>query len=391
MRTKHLFLCSMLLTVTAVNGQVVYGHDERDYIKRTVTATGKTSNTGSPSIGDALVKYQLSGISDNWFVGVKGGASVYIGQPKGCGDLSDKTRSTMVFSLGKWHSRFFGTRFVYQGFRTKGVASCFSYHNLHADLLLNVSSFFRLHYDPMPKWDVIPYLGAGGIIRGDDLHKHPFAVNYGTIVSYRATKRLHITAEIGGTTTSQDFDRAGKASHAGDNLFQASIGFAVGIGKQGYNKKTDNRYTLAVETIQQNHAPRNAYAGLQRLRERMSQTDTTTMTDNLAKFSTPVLFFFKINTAKLIDRQQLVNISEIASAVKEYGLKVKVAGAADSRTGNEKCNRALSIKRAKYIARLLLKAGVPRECIHAVSEGGIDWYKPYTANRHTCVIVYRDK
>ena len=34
-------------------------------------------------------------------------------------------------------------------------------------------------------------------------------------------------------------------------------------------------------------------------------------------------------------------------------------------------------------------AGVPKEKMIGVSQGGINLYKPYTANRHTCVIVYK--
>ena len=76
--------------------------------------------------------------------------------------------------------------------------------------------------------------------------------------------------------------------------------------------------------------------------------------------------------------------------MKEYNLKVKVIGAADSRTGSNEYNRKLSIKRAKYIAKLLIDAGVQKEKLQGVSLGGIDIYKPYTANRHTCVILSKD-
>lgn len=52
-------------------------------------------------------------------------------------------------------------------------------------------------------------------------------------------------------------------------------------------------------------------------------------------------------------------------------------------------NRTLSIKRCKYIAKLLVKAGVPKSKMTGAIQGGINLYKPYTANRHTCVILYR--
>ena len=93
----------------------------------------------------------------------------------------------------------------------------------------------------------------------------------------------------------------------------------------------------------------------------------------------------------MVDNQQKVNIKEIAGVVKENGLKVRIIGAADSKTGTKAINRQLSIKRAKYIAKLLIKEGVPKSSMTGVSRGGIDLYKPSTANRHACVIVYSEK
>lgn len=118
----------------------------------------------------------------------------------------------------------------------------------------------------------------------------------------------------------------------------------------------------------------------------VTNSESVTLTEG---FDAPILFFFKINSAHLIDTQQKVNIAEIAAAVKEYDLKVKVIGAADSRTGSPAFNRKLSVKRAKYIAKLLMQAGVPKEKMSGISQGGIDIYKPYTANRHTCVILQK--
>jgi outer membrane protein OmpA-like peptidoglycan-associated protein len=84
-----------------------------------------------------------------------------------------------------------------------------------------------------------------------------------------------------------------------------------------------------------------------------------------------------------------VNIKEIAKAVNENDLRINIYGAADSKTGTPKHNQKLSVRRAKYIAKLLMKAGVDKSKMRGFSRGGINIYKPYTANRHTCVIVYK--
>lgn len=394
MNFKIFMIAALCLATTAAKAQVVYGDDEKDYAKSSVILTPLKENNlpQRSSVPNGENRFKLSGIGDNWFASVQAGASLFLGAPKGCGDFYDKTKYTMVFSLGKWHSRFFGTRVVYQGFKFANIqGSSTGYQNWHGDLMFNMSSFYRTTYDPLPKWNLVPYVGAG-VIRNSELHNKPFAINYGIIGSYRVNKRLNVTAEVGGTSTFQTFDGEGKDKHFGDNLFQASVGLTIGIGKLGWSKKPQHSVgQLGLqEATDLTSYPRNDYEGLRRLRERLSNGDTSELSqDGLAKFDAPILFFFKINSTELIDKQQKVNIKEIAGAVKEFDLNVKIVGAADSKTGTKKINRNLSIKRAKYIAKLLIKAGVPKEKMSGSSLGGVNIYKPYTANRHTCVILYK--
>lgn len=77
---------------------------------------------------------------------------------------------------------------MYQGFQFANFdKESVNYQNYHGDLMLNISSFYRTTYTPLPKWNVIPYVGAG-IIRNSDLHNKPFAISYGVIGSYRMSK-----------------------------------------------------------------------------------------------------------------------------------------------------------------------------------------------------------
>ena len=63
----------------------------------------------------------------------------------------------------------------------------------------------------------------------------------------------------------------------------------------------------------------------------------------------PVYFFFNLNTARLTDASQTLNLDELARVAKKYGLAVSVSGAADSMTGTTSINRTLSMSRADYI------------------------------------------
>ena len=101
----------------------------------------------------------------------------------------------------------------------------------------------------------------------------------------------------------------------------------------------------------------------------------------------PVYFYFQLNTAKLVDDSQLANLDEIARIAKEQHLTVHISGAADSATGTNDRNRALSIERAKYIGHQLMSRGVPKENLKATSLGGISQFSPKEANRFCVVLV----
>ena len=103
----------------------------------------------------------------------------------------------------------------------------------------------------------------------------------------------------------------------------------------------------------------------------------------------PILFFFKKGTKKLINSNQLINIQEIAGYVMATNQYIQIIGSADSQTGSVKTNRRLSAERAQYIAKKFREAGVPKERINGLMQGGVNMYKPVSANRHTCVIIYK--
>jgi len=102
----------------------------------------------------------------------------------------------------------------------------------------------------------------------------------------------------------------------------------------------------------------------------------------------PVFFFFKLGTSQLTDASQRLNLDELARVAKKYGLFVKISGAADSATGTNDINNALSALRADYITSELLKRGVPSDHITKTYEGGISDYVPDEDNRHTKVMLY---
>ena len=380
--------------------QVVYDQEESKFVKGTYVDHKEqpVSMTTVNPLPDQSVSYGLSSIGSNWFLSIQGGANCFIGMPKGCEDFFGRIKPTVSLQLGKWHSPFFGTRLSADGFQlVDGSIHSLSYLNYHGDLLFDLGMFFhrdKLYNYGLPRWRFVPFVGAG-VIHNQDTKRYPFSVSYGFFTTYKVSHSLGVIFEVGGTTTKRYFDGVGTGNHFDDNLFHMSVGVNLSLGHQGY--KTNHRYPHIATFEPSNNASYvpNDYDGLRSLRERLKNLPSTGESigsdENIAQFDAPILFFFKKNSCKLVDPQQKHNIIEIAGAVKQYDLRVKVIGAADSKTGTEEHNRILGRKRCLYIAKLLVKAGVDKHKMLGENQGGINVYSPYPANRHTCVILYKAK
>lgn len=370
--------------------------------------------------------------NDNWFLTAEGGVSVFVGKPLGHGDLFDREKPMLSMAVGKWFTPSVGGRLTFQGLQLiDAEMQTRDFQSVHADFLYNLTA----SKNGEQKWDIIPYAGCG-IIRNSYTHQKPFAISYGIIGRYRLNDYLHLTGELGGTTTWQDFDGQGASNKLGDHLLQASIGISVTFGKKhdttkrmSYNIECthwDNdengkaAYSKASNNIPETY-PRNNYSGLNKLRERLKNrnwdgdenhmnsktlanddslsvpTDSTNIAytryiQKLKKGKTfvgaPIYFFFKIGTHELTEKAQAINITEVAKIIKKHGLHARIIGAADSQTGTADGNKRLSAERATYIAGLLEEQGVDAHMIETKHRGGIDNYEPLAGNRNTCVVLY---
>ena len=368
------------------------------------------------TVGTAAAQTPAEDWGSNWFLSVKGGVSAFVGKPVGHGDLFDREKPLLNVSAGKWFTPYVGGRLAFQGLQLKdaNMVDC-NYQNLHVDFLYNLTG----HSDGMQKWDIIPFAGCG-LIHNSHNGQKPFAISYGLIGRYRLNDRLHMTGEIGNTTTWQNFDGQGASNKLGDHLLQASIGLSVTIGKVGWKKgrvhETEQDYQKCqrpVIVMQSNKVhERNNYSGLNALRKRLANKDwdgisDTTTVDSLADstataankylhviksgkkyIGAPIYFFFKIGTHELTENAQFINIKEVAEVIKKYGLQARIIGAADSETGTPEINERLSVERADYIAGLLKAHGVDESHIQKKHRGGIDSYEPLNGNRNTCVVLY---
>lgn len=362
----------------------------------------------------------------NWFIEAKGGASAFLGTPIGCGDVFDRVTPLLQIGVGKWFTPAIGGRIEFQGLSFKNAEfHTMKYQFVHADFLYNITSGIRQNESGIPLCDVIPFVGVGMIHNSDWINNctcqggssgsHPFAFTYGVEARYRISDRVHLVGEVSGMLTVRNFDGIGTSTKFGDNMISVSAGLSFTIGKSGWKRVVD-----ATPYIEQNLAlqdyiaymrdrnahlekrlagnddgktvyPKNSYSGLNSLRARLSMNGVSLSSSDHLKVSigVPVYFFFKLNTDKLVDKSQLVNLDDIAKMAKQENLKIKISGAADSATGTQSGNQDLGKRRAKFIAKALIKRGVDKSQSKAYNLGGIDKYAANEANRFTTVVLLK--
>lgn len=401
---------------------------------RTFTTVGQDDNSSTPtgefinSITPSYTDYILTDSwGSNWFFETKLGTSAFVGSPVGCGDIFNRIMPTVQVGVGKWFTPTIGGRINFQGFKFKNAKlQKMRYQFVHADFLWNITGKYFQDENGISKWDVIPFIGVGIIHNSDWTGTckcpgsikgcHSFAFSYGLELRYHIYRRLHIIAELSGMTTLKSFDAINMSNQFGDNMMNASLGLSFSIGKQGWQRAVDaapyirqndilnnyinnlNKKESSDEQNLNNINEKKSYMGLEMLKARLlmqkemqeleadktlSSTDSINKGDSILKV--PVYFFFQKGKVKLTDPSQLVNLDNIAKAVKEHNLSIRIDGAADKATGNRKLNRKLSIGRANYVAKELVKRGVDKKSIKRVAHGGVNFHKKPRENRYACV------
>ena len=174
----------------------------------------------------------------NWFVGIAGGATAFLGTPLGCEDLFGRVKPSYSLSVGKWFTPSVGARINYSGLRFKdAVLSTQDYHHIHADLLWNILGRGYARQGQV-RWGLTPFAGVG-MLHNSTNRNNPFALSYGIQGQYRISRRISATLELSNTTTFQDFDSYGRPNRLGDHLFSLTAGFTFHLGKVGWKRAVD--------------------------------------------------------------------------------------------------------------------------------------------------------
>lgn len=212
---------------------------------------------------------------NHWFIGVMGGGSAFIGNPSGCGDLTDRLEPMVNAHIGKWITPHAGIRVGYQGFSFKGCNPLAPkgplersrYQAYHADFMYNLAGGGLRKFDGIARWEVAPYVGLGFARGRDYMEKanYPFIAAYGVYARLRVSQHLHILGELGGLSSFSHFDAVGSMAKFQDHMFSGSLGIGITLGNPKWKRAVDaspyiNQTSELIETVKKLQSQNEAYA-----------------------------------------------------------------------------------------------------------------------------------
>lgn len=321
----------------------------------------------------------------NYFISLAGGVGAMFLEGNNTPKLTDRLSWTAALSLGKWHNPYYATRLKVVG----GEAYTYSKLNSalrndnyfvggHYDFMFDVVNFFST-YNPNRVFHIIPYVGVGYEYKFNHTvaglpNTHAATANGGLQLSFHVAPRVNIFVE--GEATYNGFHI--RKSYAPDfsNAFRVSAiaGLTFNVGRQGF---------APVEPLDQAYID-----GLQSQINalRAENAELAKRPVNCPDVAVPVadskvignVIYFRINSA-VVDKNQMVNVYNIAEYAKSNTETITLVGYADRQTGNPAYNLALSKRRAEAVADILVKKyGISRDRLKIDWKG--DTVQPYNEN-----------
>lgn len=311
-------------------------------------------------------------------------------------------------AVGKWFTPGIGLRTKFEGLwadkvNTRDDHETYNYFNIHEDVMFNLSNML-FGYNETRVWNFIPYVGLG-FARNMTNNSNDISYQAGLLNTFRISNRVGAFLDIYATAIEGSLDKGAvdkwskyrkSRSRHWDKMLSAAVGLTFNLGKCTWEKAPDVDALMAMNK-EQLDALQNALKAEQdetaRLRDLLAnQPDPQANTEvkTIVKYekqlvSTPQSIFFNLNSSKIANQKELVNIKEIANFAKENNSKILVTGYADSATGNDNINNRLSQERADAVVAELVKLGVDRNNIETAAKGGVSDLEPAPYNRRATV------
>ena len=359
--------------------------------------------------------YETNKAFDNTFIGIAGGVNSVIANPSQTNTWGGIGLATDL-NFGKWWTPAVGMRLGWHGlwnrpkagFNTPSVNANekVGFHYFHGDLMWNISNSIG-GYKETRFWDFVPYATIGFLNVSSNVN---LAGGLGLLNVLRLSDRVDITLDLGMLMTKAS---AYVTNPSNRTIFfpTATLGLAFNLGKTNFDRHSSitpvvipvpftmeqyNALKAKVDALEKENASlKDKIAALEKevapLRSLVNgQTylyENGTFTAVDVKAGAPVSIYFDLGSSKLSAREK-AHLEYFTNNIATDQVKVEVNGYADKATGSAKTNQLLSEKRAKAVAELLKKAGIPESNIECKGNGGVDVFNaPAYKNRVVTIEV----
>ncbi len=324
---------------------------------------------------------QTNGFWENWFVSLGFDAQVVTkGRTTGVG-VFDALAPNAALSVGKWFTPGLGLRLHAQlpSYST-GLGDTDPAYAVHAQSLFNLTNMLG-GYKQERFYNVSPYVGFGCIFGNEIPGWSPWS--FGVLNSFRINNSFSV-----------DLDLFMKSYSGYVRAYNWQLGAIIGltwnIGGRGFDASPDMAAISAMHSAQLaglNEALSAEQDENKNLKQQLAQKPKEVIVEKVVKevLAAPQSVFFSFNSAQIASRKEILNLESLANMAKNNGAKLKITGYADSATGVAAYNQLLSERRAKAVAKELVKMGVPEENIIVEGKGGVADVKPSSYNRRVVI------
>ncbi|MEO5118385.1 OmpA family protein [Bacteroides ovatus] len=346
-------------------------------------------------IGDTVISAQEKQIKEegkmafkpHWFMQVQAGAAHTLGEAK----FSDLISPTAAVNVGYQFAPAWRVRVGASGWQAKGrwvsPQQDYQYKYLQgsADIISDLSTLF-CGFNPKRVFNGYAFVGVGlnHAFDNDEANtldtrgyqmeylwkgsKNFVSGRWGLGCNLRLNDCLAINIEGNANVLSDKFNSK-KAGNT-DWQFNALVGLSVKLGKS-YTKTAPVYYEPEPVAVEQ---PKPAPV----VEEPQPREEVTVEPMKQS-------IFFAINSAKILDDQQVKIVSLVEYMKKHPAAKVNVTGYADVNTGNARINSKLSEKRANNVAEALKAKGIAANRITIDYKG--DTVQPYNTPEENRVSI----
>lgn len=338
---------------------------------------------------------------NNWFVSVGAGGNLYTGDHDKQQSFGKRIAPALDLAVGKWFSPEIGARLVYSGLKVSGATKHpndpmytsahgngkpvdgggsphyleeqrFSFYNLHADVLFNLSNLI-VGYNPQRFYNLTMAAGIGWAAATSHPVNQRLSGNLSFINSFRLSDALDLNIELRAMLTDDSFDGEGGGRYD-EGMYTANIGFTYKFKQRGWDRSKTVYRTNYGEINALRKLLDDMTAENDRLKKALDDCNNKEVQTIVKRIGTAAnLVTFKINKTDL-SKEARVNLGLLAQVIKsgDSDEVYVITGYADEGTGTAEINERLSQERARVVYDCLVNEfGVNPKQLEMEHKGGV--------------------